>query len=167
MFDLALIETIQSYRQPLLDAIMIAFSTLGGDLAYMAAIPLLYWLVSREKAYRLAVVFIWAVWLNVALKEWVGSSRPEMFPQVVALLPAGGPGFPSGHAQASIAFWGWLMVEFRKPWLYLLGTLMILGISFSRLYVGAHFLGEDVLGSPAVAFRGFAITFIHAEPVPV
>ncbi|MBT9260278.1 MAG: transposase [Clostridiales bacterium] len=26
---------------------------------------------------------------------------------------------------------------------------------------------QDVLGSPAVAFRGFAITFIHAEPVPV
>ncbi len=66
--------------------------------------------------------------------------------------------FPSGHAAASMAFYGFLMylilkLTKSKPhykiWRAVtitLGSLLILAIGFSRLYIGVHFPSDVIAG---------------------
>lgn len=150
MFDTAVIRWLQGFRSPLLDAGFLAFTRLGDELFYTLFIPCVYWLVDREKAHRLAVVFLASAWLNGLVKEWLALPRPEPAAGVLALTAARGAGFPSGHAQGSLAVWGWLAVEFRRPWVVALAVAMVLLVSASRLYLGVHF-PADVVGGWALA----------------
>lgn len=72
--------------------------------------------------------------------------RPDPSAGVARLVEATGPGFPSGHAQGSTAFWGWLAVEYPRPWFVALAAAMIVAISLSRVYLGVHFPGDVVGG---------------------
>ena len=150
MFDTAIIGWLQGFRSPLLDALFLLFTRLGDELFYTLFIPCLYWLVDREKAHRLGVVFLAATWLNALVKEWLAFPRPGPELGVLMLTEARGAGFPSGHAQGSLALWGWLAVEFRRPWLVALSVAMVLLVSASRLYLGVHF-PVDILGGWALA----------------
>ena len=143
-WDVTLIQWMQSWRTPALDRLAVALTWLGDELFYMLAVPLLYW-VHRHRAHRLAVVVLVSMWLNGVVKEWAAMPRPDPALGIARLYPASGPGFPSGHAQGSMAFWGWLALEYPRPWLVALAVLMIAGVSASRLYLGVHYPG-DVLG---------------------
>lgn len=158
MWDVAIIEWLQRFRTPALDQVMIAFTWLGGELFYMLMIPIIYWAVDRERAHRLAVVFLISLWLNGAAKEWAAMPRPDPAPGIARIYEATGPGFPSGHAQGSMTFWGWLALEYPRPWFVAVAMLMILGVSISRLYLGVHFPG-DVLGGWAL---GLAVVLVGA-----
>lgn len=150
MFDAAIIRWLQEFRTPFLDAWFLFFTRLGDELFYTLWIPCLYWLADREKAHRLAVVFLASSWLNGLVKEWLALPRPGPELGVLALAEAQGAGFPSGHAQGSLTAWGWLALEFRRPWLVALAVAMVLLISLSRLYLGVHF-PADVVGGWALA----------------
>lgn len=156
MWDVSIIEWLQRFRTPVLDQVFIALTWLGGDLFYMLLIPIIYWSVDRERAHRLAVVFLVSVWLNGAVKEWVAMPRPDPALGIARVYEASGPGFPSGHAQGSMTFWGWLALEYPRPWFIAVAVLMILGISISRLYLGVHFPG-DVVGGWALGLAVIAL----------
>lgn len=58
----------------------------------------------------------------------------------VPLFPHLGEGFalPSGHMQAAIFFWGWLMYEYRRPWLTMLGMVALLGHGYWLVHFNYH-----------------------------
>ena len=53
--------------------------------------------------------------------------------------------FPSGHAQLAVVTWGALAIFAGTRAAALAATVMIIGICFSRLYLGVHDI-EDVAG---------------------
>lgn len=67
--------------------------------------------------------------------------------------------FPSGHATVAMAFYGFLfylllMYLTSSNWrnfVFFLAILFILGMGFSRIYLGVHYL-SDVLGGFAIGF---------------
>lgn len=72
--------------------------------------------------------------------------------QVVEYLRAhriDGYGFPSGHTSLAVGFWGALFLFFKQKWLKVLAVIFLLGIPFSRMYLGRHFL-VDILGGYAL-----------------
>lgn len=143
---------LQQLRTPLGDRIMVVLTELG-DAA--VAIPLvaaaLAWLLWR-RAWRDALYWLAAVGFGAlavaAVKLALQVPRPvELYSGLVAYS------FPSGHAAMSTVIYGFLAVlsapsfGLRARWIpYAAATLLVGGIAFSRLYLGAHWLADVAAG---------------------
>ncbi|MBO8142402.1 MAG: phosphatase PAP2 family protein [Firmicutes bacterium] len=148
MFDVGLIQSLQSFSTPWLDRFFISVTHLGSHYAYMAILLFLYWAVDRRVARELTAVFLASLWFNQLLKEYLVMGRPD--PVLVrAMVTEPSPGFPSGHAQGAMTLWGYMALAFRRRWFTAVAAALIVLIGVSRLYTGAHFPG-DVLGGWAL-----------------
>lgn len=105
-------------------------------------ISLLFWLYDKKFALRLGGLVLTSAWLNEVFKGIFQVSRP---PTELHKIVQGGYSFPSGHAQGSTSFWGYLALKRRKIGAYILTALLIVSVSLSRLYLGVHF-PIDIVG---------------------
>ncbi len=153
---LTVIQWLQHFSTPTLDSVFRAFSDLGGETFYIAAVPIVFWCVDKKLGIRLAYVFLFSAWANSGLKEFFATSRPP-WTVVRNLYPesASGYAFPSGHAQSSSVFWSYLAIQSRTRVLSVIAGLIIFLVSLSRVYLGVHW-PTDVLGGIAL---GLALSF--------
>lgn len=147
---IAVIKAIQSIANPFWDAVFVALSAMGTEEFFVAVIGFLFWNVDKRLGFRLGAVLLSSQTLNAYLKDLFHTPRPS--PKAVrVLMPewAGGYAFPSGHAQGATTFWGFLALEIRRAWFFVLAVVMVILVSLSRLYLGVHF--------PVDLFGGFLI----------
>jgi membrane-associated phospholipid phosphatase len=70
-------------------------------------------------------------------------------------------GFPSGHTSIQVALWLSMMFLFRRKWAYIFGSSIIVLTIISRMYLGAHFLGDTIGGLMlGVIFSLFLLRYI-------
>lgn len=139
---------LQALRTPVLTSIQLAITFLGNEEFYMIAIPLIYWMVDKRFGWRFSLVFIGSVWINSVLKDLLQLPRPSGA-GLIPVIAETSYGFPSGHAQGSLVFWGYIALELRRRWAYVGAALVAALVAFSRLYLGVHWLG-DVFGGAAI-----------------
>jgi undecaprenyl-diphosphatase len=150
--DRAVFHLLQSLRVPVVDRLMVAITELG-DAAVVVPVSLavLAWL-AWQRAWRatlygaaaVAGASLFAFLLKITLQQ----SRPG------ALYDGwNGYSFPSGHATASTALYGFLVVLIcreagtRARMVVTLTAVLLVGaIAFSRLYLGAHWLSDVTAG---------------------
>jgi membrane-associated phospholipid phosphatase len=124
------------------------FSLLGTTEIYLFLITLIYWCYDRKLGVRLAILTALSGWVNDILKLSMQLPRPcwiDSRVQMLNLKPELSFGFPSGHAQMTLPFYG-MICYWLKSWkirISLIALIFIIGIS--RLYLGVHF-PMDVLG---------------------
>ena len=154
-FDHRVVAFIQSDRDPWLNQLMGFFTDLcswqivvGGTAAlviYLAVVRRWLWMTT------LLVSVIGDQIIVSTLKNLFGRARPD---QTIALVPATGGSFPSGHTFAALAFYGliavWAVATTRsgwaKPLIVIVALAGIFTVGVSRVYLGAHW-PSDVLGS--------------------
>ena len=140
-------------RTSVLDGVVVALTDLGGFTIVtmlLVILLLLVWHECRGLALVLLAASVARPLLEWTLKSLVDRPRPELD----QLVPGRGPSFPSGHVMAAIAIWGLLppvvaLVSGRRSswwWSVALSATVIGVVSFSRVYLGVHWL-SDVVGA--------------------
>lgn len=141
-------------RQPVLTQFMLAVAAAHETWKVLAATALLLlWRLWRRDwhAVRLLAVVPAGMLLNVALKNAFQRARPAWDEPLVHLSTYS---FPSGHAVAATVFYGavcaLVFLQARSPLLRVLaalgGAAMVLLVTFSRVYLGAHYLTDVIAG---------------------
>lgn len=146
-------------------------SDLGSALPLaLVSLPAVVWLLRTrhwKAAALLCLAFTLGHPLNYLIKMLINRPRPTA-EAVSVFMPGIGSSFPSGHAMTAVMVFGFLAVmasihiahqHARHLWVTIF-ILMALAISFSRVYLGAHFLSDIVGGWTAGLF--FVLLWIEA-----
>lgn len=157
----------QEFANPALTAFFTAVTNLGSLEFYMFAIPVVYWLIDKHFGFRFAVFFIFSAYVNSGVKHLFATERPA---RELRLVEQEGYAFPSGHAQGSTAFWGFLALRLNKPLAWAGAVLMVLLVSMSRIYLGVHW-PADILGGVLIGvlllLAYFYLSKVKLEDVPL
>lgn len=165
-FSIEIIQWLADHRSALLTVIFQAFSFSGDMQGYILIIALIYVAYEKRLAVRLAVLALFAMSLNHALKTLIRNPRPFVsdgtYLQKWAVSPdtaadlATEYSTPSGHAMASASFYGYLIGTWptRAVRLALAGCVLMIGAS--RPYLGVHYV-EDILSG---WLGGFAVAYL-------
>ena len=148
-------EWVIAMRSDLLTPVFKAFSALGYSGFLLLFVPIGYWIFNKDTFARVGLWLLLSALLNAYLKDLLQDPRPD---PVFQLGPAVGQsyGFPSGHAQIAMVIWFWIAWESRQTWIWILSSILVLGICFSRLYLGVHDV-EDVLGGIGIGLLSLLI----------
>lgn len=152
LFGEEILNRAHIFAGPWLDQLMLAVTSLGSEIFYLLALPLLYWCWDRKKALYVGAAFLFAISLNDIMKTVFQHPRPDpekLLPgiqELAASYSPKSPGFPSGHAQGSVSFWGALAVTAHNRTAWAVCAVPILLVSYSRLYLGVHFAGDVLFG---------------------
>ena len=150
--DAAIFPFLQSLRTSAVDQVMVAITELGDAAVVLPVLVVtLVWLAGqrawRAAFYGLAAVAgasLFAFLMKITLRQ----TRPDSI-----FAGWNSYSFPSGHATASTALYGFLVVLIcrevgaRARVLVTLAAVLLVGaIAFSRLYLGAHWLSDVMAG---------------------
>jgi membrane-associated phospholipid phosphatase len=141
-----LLDFALSLRSGWLTPIMKGISDANSEYAYLAILPLIYWLFSTRVGFALMLADASGTFAAVALKAGLGLPRPPNSGESAWLASPTGAGFPSGHTTAAATTWFSLAGTLRSRRLAAWGALVSVAVGFSRLYLGVHYT-RDVVGA--------------------
>ncbi|HRQ22534.1 MAG TPA: phosphatase PAP2 family protein [Anaerolineales bacterium] len=143
---IALVLALQSAGDWLV-APMQFFSQLGTEDFFFIVLPLIYWSIDAGLGVRVGMILAVGNVFNYIGKLAFAGPRPYwVSSDVRAWWPETSFGAPSGHAQHAMSVWGIIAASRREGWVRAICILLIFMIGFSRIYLGAHFPHDVVLG---------------------
>lgn len=152
--DLQVTEFLAARRQDWLTAFMLGVANGHDSVVVLGATVLVaLWRFRGRQLQDLAMLAVVpaGMLLNVGLKHLFERPRPALEEPLVHLSTFS---FPSGHAVASTVFYGALCVlvflhartAATRALAALAAAAMVLLVTFSRVYLGAHYLSDVVAG---------------------
>jgi undecaprenyl-diphosphatase len=154
-YDDRIFEYVWSFR-PQLDELFLFISDFGGVTGYIIATVIvtafLFWKFRHwEFVLQLLLVIIISGLSNQFLKDVFQRARPSLENMMVV---AESLSFPSGHAMASMSYYGFLAyllfhIKMRKRirWaVFALLVFLIAAIGLSRIYIGVHYPSDVAAG---------------------
>ncbi len=165
-YDTALMDLIHSYDSPHMNEVMHGATAVGshvvvGTVAGMTAIHM-FRRHRKHDAWTIIISTGGAMVLNAALKAIFQRQRPQELARRIRLPRS--HSFPSGHSLLSAATYPIVahhLVETQSPQqqmvVHAFVASAILGVGFSRVYLGVHF-PSDVLGGFAAGLGWLGLT---------
>jgi undecaprenyl-diphosphatase len=166
--DLRLAQWLHAHASPALTDALLAVTQMHAPagIAVLAAGMAVYMALKRDHYWLLAVLLTMpaGMILNVLLKNLFERNRPVFDSPLVVLATYS---FPSGHAAYSTMLYGLLAAyvahrvdrwQWRLLSVLMCGAIVML-VSFSRLYLGAHYL-TDVLAGVCEGLAWLALVWL-------
>ncbi len=133
---------LQSLGNPFLDIFFKTVSSVFSEPVYIFLASLIFWCYNKKTGIKAMYVILFSAFAAILAKNLFGMPRP---PEYLHKIEENEFGFPSGHAQVSSGFWGYIGASTKNKWLIIAGAMAIFSISLSRIYLGVHYAG-DVMG---------------------
>ncbi|TET31662.1 MAG: phosphatase PAP2 family protein [Candidatus Heimdallarchaeota archaeon] len=156
-FGQAINEALQNFLPEWLVAIFQGITFLGDPIVYIVILAVGFWIYKKKEAIIAMYVLLTSVFLNFFLKTLIQKPRPT---ESIRIIEEDGYSTPSGHAQNSTAVYGWIMLYFKKIWLYIVTPILVLLICLSRVVLGVHYIGDVIIGFLVGAVILVALYFI-------
>jgi len=152
-----ILDWFVSIRSPALTSLAFAFTWLGYATFIMFFMSVGYWVCGKAMFFRILILITVSAVMNAVAKDIFQSPRPPLTMRLDDLVGAS-YGIPSGHAQLGVVIWMWLAYEIRKAWAWVAGGIIVVGIMSSRMYLGAHYPVDVLIGAllGAVTLVAFA-----------
>ncbi len=131
---------------PQLEGFFTFISTLGLEEFYLALFPLIYWCIHKKMGKIFAYVFLVVNALNPMFKVAFRGPRPFWFDPSLTMWEETSYGVPSGHVQLATVTYLFMALWIRRWWAWVLAFVMIFLMALSRIYLGAHFPHDAVVG---------------------
>ena len=146
--QLEILMFFQSIRSQLLNAIFLLFTVSTEVPVIIVISAAMYWCFNKRIGQRLLFSLISNFVINTGIKEFVKAPRPigTSGLESMRVSTATGFSFPSGHTQSTTSFWATLILLIKRPWVYIVGTIMIIGVGISRLYLAVHWPVDVLFG---------------------
>lgn len=138
---------------PILDSVFKVLTDAGSVSVYIFLTSLIFWCLNKKTGIRAIYVILFSAYTVILVKNLLGMPRPPAYFHKVVETDFG---FPSGHAQVSSSFWGYLGWRSKKIRIIMIGTIAVCLVSLSRIYLGVHYPG-DVVGG---IILGLSVAFI-------
>lgn len=150
--ELSFLYFLQTLHNPILDGIMIFFTSLGefGTIWILTGITLLFFRKYRSFGVLLLISLLVTFLIGeIGLKNLIMRQRPLVAaPWVPQLIPLpSGSSFPSGHTASSFTA-AWILWKANRRF-GIPALLLAACIAFSRLYLFVHY-PTDILGGMAL-----------------
>lgn len=153
--DIPALQFAQQLRSPDLDAAVTAFTNIGGGIGMPILASLLTaWLIYLGRNWRPLILVAGAAAVSITAtavgKGLIGRARPDHIDAVPPFETS--PSFPSGHTLNTTVVIGVLVyvmcLQFEVLWARITaitaGTLFIIAMGLSRVYLGHHWLTDVV-----------------------
>lgn len=140
----AFILLVQGYRNPAFDGLFVAASASLSEPFVALLLLSLYWSIARPLGTELIYLTLLSSFANNTLKQSFATQRPAGDGMWRRWQPSSFS-FPSGHAQTATTVFGYLALVAGRRWVRAVLIALIPIVSFSRVYLGAHY-PHDVLG---------------------
>lgn len=170
-WDERLLRAVHARATPTLDGLMLFFTRVGAPLPMVGfvALALLLLLLRGRRAdgFFFALAIGGAATLNVLAKLLFQRARPALW---TSLVPETDYGFPSGHAMGSLAVVAALSIllwRTRWRWTILaLGSLFVVAVGLSRVYLGVHYPSDILAGWSASLAWVTGVRLLWSAPWP-
>jgi undecaprenyl-diphosphatase len=162
------LKFLAQFRTPTLTLIFSMFTSFGEEILTITIICFLYWCYNKKLARMICLAFFTSGLIVQSLKLTFCIPRPWVLcptfkPVASSIETATGYSFPSGHTQSSSSLFGSLAFLSKKSWLRILYSTIIIGVGFSRMYLGYH-TPKDVLASMGISLL---IVYLINKVIPV
>jgi membrane-associated phospholipid phosphatase len=132
---------------PGLGVCMLLISLLGMPEFYLFIIPLILWCYNKTLGLRLIFLLSIGAAINAMCKLLFHSPRPYwVSPEVKAFASEPTFGVPSGAAQISVIFLGYIGAWFKQTRVWIVCIILIILVAIARIYLGVHFLTDILTG---------------------
>ena len=146
--ELEILRHIQSIANPFFDFLFQLITICGEKIVLISIISIIYWALDKKFGEYIAYSVLTSVLLNNAIKDIFKMKRPigEEGIRTLREQTATGYSFPSGHTQSASSFYGSMAIYLKNRVMYIIATVMIILIGFSRLYLGVHYPKDVIVG---------------------
>ncbi len=124
------------------------FSLFGEEMVAVAVMGFIYWGIDKRKGEKIGASIMLAAVMTPFLKNIFKRLRPYQCSDKIELLrDVDGYSFPSGHSSTSASLFSSVAMMFKESKaLQVLAIVMPFLVAFSRIYLGAHWPTDVIVG---------------------
>ena len=146
-FELEFLRWLEGLRTGFLTAFFEGITLIGEETLIILLVVALWFAVDRKLAQQVFFITATSLSVNGIIKNFAQVPRPfAKGISCVRLDTATGYSFPSGHTQGFASWSSFFAMKLKKAWLSVLVGVLVVAVAVSRLYLGAHYPSDVIVG---------------------